>query len=163
MNNGLKNILMFGGGAALLYWLFSKAGNTSPSGNSGVAEVIDTTQLESINDKGNIHIVKLGTANINGKKGVSYQVQVFNNNQNLVYATGQTGAFSNYSNTQGDTVYQGDTPFVNSFIDSDGNPINVYVSPTTTKLAITVVLNNGQTFEVVYDWDGNYLNDSQIG
>ena len=156
MNNGLKNILVFGGGAALLYWLFSKAGSTPPTVNSGVAEVIDTTQQQNINNKGNIEIDKTGTVNNGGKKGVSYQVLVYNpETQSLEYLQGSN-----------DTVYHGDTPYINTLKDNNGNPVNVYFAPSatdTTIFSITAVLKDGTTYEVVFDWDGNYLNDSQIG
>jgi hypothetical protein len=144
MSEKIKKILMFGGGAALLYWFFVKPKTAIPQGNNS-AGTTQATQATYTSANGSVAIVLNGAFVSNGVPGIDFQVFTY------VLADGSLNFLYE------DTPYRGDASYQVIKTDKSGlqNAINVTNEANKMTIAVTQNTNPVNIFQQSFDWSGN--------
>jgi len=142
MSDNLKKILLFGGGAAILYYLLKP--KTASAAVTQV-DVINDTQLSFSSPDQSVEIDLNGAYNINGKQGIDFQVMTYI----------PTDAQLEY--LYGDTVYKGDQSYQTIKTDKAGVQTAINVTNMTDKVTIAATRNTSPVmiFQQSFDWNGN--------
>jgi hypothetical protein len=142
MSDNLKKILLFGGGAVILYYLLKP--KTASAAVTQV-DVINDTQLSFSSPDQSVEIDLNGAYNINGKQGIDFQVMTYI----------PTDAQLEY--LYGDTVYKGDQSYQTIKTDKAGvqTAINVTNMPDKVTIAATRNTSPVMIFQQSFDWNGN--------
>jgi len=145
MDDRLKKILLLGGVAALVYYLFLKPKSAQTQAITTQVDTINDTQLSFSSADQSVEIDLNGAYNINGKQGVEFEVLTYiPSDAQLEYLFG-------------DTVYKGDQSYQTIKTDKAGvqTAINVTNMPDKVTIAATRNTSPVMIFQQSFDWNGN--------
>ena len=142
MNENLKKLILFGGGAYLLYWLFLKPKTALAA---PTVDVINQTQMQFASSDNKVEIDLNGAYNTNGKQGIDFQVMTY------------IPADESREYLFGDTIYKGDASYQTVKTDKAGVQTAINVTTMDDKMTVAVTQNTSpiNIFQQSFDWDGN--------